>query len=230
MKTYIFTLLLSLTALIFSTESTAQKKGSEGKIVYDVEITGIDEDNPAYALMSDITMTVYYTKDFTRSDMDMGIQKTISVVDLKKEVSTTLIEAMGTKSKIVTDLNEIEETMDGDKVEEEIDIEYTNETKEIAGHTCKKAIITTNGTTIVLWTSEELDFNKKGMSMSNFKGLKGVPLEYEIGEGIQAMKMTATLVSVEKLDKSLFDVEKLAEGYSELTEEQMEMYKKMSGQ
>jgi len=230
MKTYIFTLLVSLASLLFATDLSAQKKGSEGKIVYDVELKGIDEDNPAFALMSDITMTVYYSKEFTRSDMDMGISQTVTIVDLKKEVSTTLIEAMGNKSKIVNDLKEMKEQADVKEAEEDLDIEYTNETKEIAGHSCKKAIVNTNGTTIALWVTEDIDVNQKGMSMSNFKGLKGVPLEFEIGEGMQAMKMTATLVSIEKLDNALFDIEKLAEGYSELSDEQLEMMKKMSGQ
>lgn len=229
MKTYVFTLLLSFTALIFSTDSIAQK-GSEGKIVYDIELIGVEEDNPMAAMLSDATLTVYFSKNFTRSDMDMGISQSITVVDIKDEVSTTLVEAMGTKSKIVNDLKELKGEVDSKDSENDFDVEYTDETKEIAGYECKKAILTTKETSMVLWVTEDINFNPKGMPMTEFTGIKGVLLEYEMGEEMGAMKMTATEVTMEKLDKSLFDLEELSEGYEELSDEQKEMMKKMSGQ
>ncbi|MFT3749885.1 MAG: hypothetical protein QM768_16295 [Agriterribacter sp.] len=107
--------------------------------------------------------TTYYKGDFIKTMNQSDFGNNIVIVDKKSKKTTTLIEAMGRKTGFYIteeDQNKMKEDaqkrMDslrqarGGNADQqknftpsEPEIEYTNETKKIAGYNCKKAIIKT---------------------------------------------------------------------------------------
>lgn len=105
----------------------------------------------------------YYKGDLIKMQHQSDFGNNTTIVDKKNKKTTTLIEAMGKKTGFVIteeDQNKMRENarkrMDslrqarGERTGEqrnatppEPEIEYTSETKKIAGYTCKKAIIKT---------------------------------------------------------------------------------------
>ncbi|WP_157630125.1 hypothetical protein [Thermonema rossianum] len=60
---------------------------------------------------------------------------------------------------------------------------YTNETKEILGHLCRKAIITLdNGEQVYAYVATDIDLPKNAYHHIDFQfyGIEGLPLEYEV--------------------------------------------------
>jgi len=93
--------------------------------------------------------------------------------------------------------------------------------KKIAGYKCKKARVKMEGDTgLELYYTEELPAG----ASREFKGLKGFPLEYSVVSGPMTMKLTASTVSQESIDKKLFTV---PDGYEKQTFE--EFQKSMGG-
>ena len=125
-----------------------------------------------------------------------------------------LLDLMGKKIAIST-----EDVEDANKVEPTI--EYLDETKEIAGYVCKKAIYKikkedTDAEFEVYYT-EELP----AQANTQFKGIEGFPLEYVLEA--QGMKTTYSAIEIteEKVNKSLSEIPK---GYEQMTlDEFMEM-------
>jgi GLPGLI family protein len=104
-------------------------------------------------------------------------------------------------------------------------IEYLEETKEIAGYNCKKAVykIMKDGTEAVF----EVFYTGELPAEANtqFKGIDGFPMEYIIEAQGMVITYSAIDVSEEKIDKSLGEI---PSGYEQMTyDEFMQM---MGGQ
>jgi hypothetical protein len=98
------------------------------------------------------------------------------------------------------------------------EISYLDETKEIAGYSCKKARIKTASTTnpVEVYFTDRI--NSIMQINRDWKDFKGFPLQYTLEmEGI-VMMMTAISVSSEKIADSLFVI---PADYTILTAEQM---------
>jgi GLPGLI family protein len=109
----------------------------------------------------------------------------------------------------------------GEKAKD-LDIEYIDgDVKKIAGYKCKKARVKLEGDTgLEVYYTDELPAG----ASREFKGLKGFPLEYSVVSGPMTMKLTASSVSQETIDKKLFTV---PDGYEKQTFE--EFQKSMGG-
>lgn len=200
----------------------------EGKIVYTVDLSGANLPPQAKSMMAGSKSTIFLKGTKSRTEMDMGMQKTISIYDSKTNTSITLMEVMGNKYKLKADDKKTEKNP-------KIKVNVTSETKIIAGYACKKAEVTMmddkgNSTMNIIWFTEEIS-NRMNTTSENgyqFKDIKGMPLEYEVkAQNGMVMKMTATSVVKETVPDNKFDV---PAGYKEMTAEEMQkdMMEKMS--
>jgi GLPGLI family protein len=117
------------------------------------------------------------------------------------------------KFATVIDTNE-DEAKEEDAEETDVEVELVEgETKEIAGYTCKKAIvIDEEGNESVFWYTEEIATLEDGSSMIN-KKIPGMPLEFSIVNTQITMVMSATEVNDKvKKAKKLFSTD-IPEGY-----------------
>ena len=99
----------------------------------------------------------------------------------------------------------------------DVDVEVTNETKEIAGYTCKKAIVKTKGDNPgehIVYFTDELGSGTMNYNNPMFKDIDGVMLEYSSAD--EGMKMMFSAIKVEKKKVSDKDFE-IPEGYKVMT-------------
>jgi GLPGLI family protein len=143
------------------------------------------------------TSTTYIMNNKKKSHVDYG-QAVIDVItDGDKKEIIVLFEQMGMKGYIKMDKNELDAAKD-DKGKTEI--KYLDETKTIAGYSCKKALCInaqeeTSDTTTVFYT-EELGGEALNFGDNQYEGLKGFPMEVQTKQG--SIRITATITEVKK--------------------------------
>ncbi len=180
----------------------------------------------------DNKIITWYKNDIVKIVTDMGMGRNTLIIDNKNKRTTTLIEAMGTRTGFYTteeDEKEMKRRMDSltgarkDSITDVV-IDYLNETKKIAGYECKKALIKTihgNGKTDTqyVWYSPEFKMGpgfsfRTGMMgsgiLQGFDKLNGFPMKYEtkMRRGI-TMSMEVVKIDTEKnIDNKEFEIPK----------------------
>ena len=207
-------------ALLTFVAFTSSAQLTEGHVAYKIDCVS---DNPdmqmAVSMLQGSTMEIYFYEGLTRSEMKMGtMMNIITLTNEKTEDFLMLMSGMIGKNAILTTLDEINKEK-GETPEMEITL--VEETKEIMGYVCKKAVLTAeDGSESVFWYTPDIKVAAKGQSYLNEK-VPGFPLEYEINNA--GFKMVLTVTSIEKKIKKagdLFDF-KIPEGYKKMTLEQL---------
>lgn len=215
-------ILLSL-ALIVSSISVNYAQITEGHVTYKIEVSTENPDmEMVVGMMQGSTLDIYFKEKMTRAEMKMGSMMNMTTIsDEKSGDILMLMSGMIGKKAISTTSEEIEG--DAAKEKPKYDVELIDETKEIAGYKCNKAILTDEeGNETVFWYTEEIEVSKKGQSYLN-ENVPGYPMQYEINNGGLVMGMTVTNIAKElsKTDLKLFDM-KIPEGYAEMTMEELQ--------
>jgi hypothetical protein len=197
------------------------------------------------------SVTAYYRGDFTKIDSKSDFGNNMVIIDHQQKKTTTLIEAMGRKTGFYSTEAD-EEAMRArtdsmrkarrDSLQQvgvpigqprKPEIELLDDTKKIAGYTCKKALVKTRdqrGETnvTIVWYCPDFTVNggmmgrggggsfmRGGMMMMGMNGvedLPGYPMEIQM-ERSNGMKVHTVVTSV-KLDASIDDkVFEIPKGY-----------------
>lgn len=202
----IVTLLLSVIAV------KAQKVISEGTLIYNISIqTGSNE--PKMADMLDGATTAIYIKGTqSRSELVSGLGSEVTIYDSKKGSGIILKDYSGQKLMITLTKD------DWDKKNskyEGITFETTNETLNIAGYNCKKAIAKLkDGSSFVVYYTSEVEVADKDYDYQ-FKNLPGLALQYEWQSGKMRFKYTLSKINFDVVPVSKFDIPK--SGYRVMT-------------
>ncbi len=202
------TILSAITiATLAVTSLTAQIK--EGYILYDMKMEGLPPEQAA--MIGDMELKVSFKNGKSLNEMTSMMFTNQTMVDDKGMVM--LMEQMGNKIAIKQTKEEMDKA-DAKTKDKPADpkIEYTTETKMIAGYECKKVNVTVVGKDkkeekVEMWVSDKFENpNKdgKGRGQAIMKGLNGVPFEYAGGQGGMKFKMVAKEVSVDPVADSKF--------------------------
>lgn len=210
MKTFSIAI-ITLGLLFGSIQSlNAQKKAFTGKVTYKIsfDMSGLP---PEAKSMMPTTMAIYIGAEKVKTEIItvMGNQSTI--LDMKGKTHTTLMDIMGQKLAIN---DTYEELMSQVKDAPEYNIVETNETREIAGYTCKKMLIRkvdTQGNEVdegQIWLAENLNLHPDFyFNQPAYKGLNGLMMEYEMDAGNNMkMKLTAVEVAGQKIKDTEFEI------------------------
>ncbi len=207
-------LLLSFLLFIVIKVSMAQ---STGQVTYKLDFSS---DNPdmamALSMMEGSTMDLYFMPQKAKMNMTMGsfmIMNTI--VDVKADKSLLLMEIMGQKTATENKLS----APANDSKKEEPKIEYSSETKEIIGFTCKKATIKTEEGDVIMWIAADLKASLDGFEQFTVKGLKGIPLEFSTTNNGMNIHFVATKFE-KTVDEKIFD-QKIPEGFKLMSAEDL---------
>ncbi|MBL7928460.1 MAG: DUF4412 domain-containing protein [Bacteroidia bacterium] len=203
-----------LTAVVLP--AAAQKTINEGKLVFEISYPNSDIPDQQMAMMP-TEMVMYIKKDKSRMEMSMGMgMTTVVITDNKAKVATTLMDVMG--NKIATKSTEAD--IEKQSAEQgNFKVQVTDETKTIAGYTCKKAVVTdSEGETSDIYFCEDIKMEGENWAQKQFKDIKGFPLMYTMKQRGMNMQMTATKISAEKVDDSKFAI---PADYKEMTQEEM---------
>ncbi|MBL7935019.1 MAG: hypothetical protein JNM51_04340 [Bacteroidia bacterium] len=221
--------LFSTLAVVALSALSLNAQIKEGYIVYDMKIEGLPPEQAA--MIGDMETKVTFKNGKSLSEMTSMMFTNQTLADDKGMLM--LMEQMGNKIAVKQTKEEMEkeEAKQKDKPADP-KIEYTTETKTIAGYECKKAIVTVIGKDkkedkMEVWYCDKFEnTNKegKGRGQGFMKGLKGMPFEYAGGQGGMKFKLVAKEVSIEPVADSKFELS--TDGYKLMT---MEELKAMQG-
>lgn len=190
----------------------AQKVISEGTLIYNISIqTGSSE--PKMADMLDGATTAIYIKgNQSRSELVSGLGSEVTIYDSKKGTGVILKDYSGQKLMITLtkdDWNKKNSKYEG------ITFTTTNETLNIAGYNCKKAIAKLkDGSSFVVYYTPEIEVADKDYDYQ-FKNLPGLALQYEWQSGEMRFKYTLSKINFDVVPASKFDIPK--SGYRVMT-------------
>ncbi|MBC7865535.1 MAG: DUF4412 domain-containing protein [Bacteroidia bacterium] len=180
------------------------QKIDEGKVLYEISYPDADIPDEQMAMMP-TEAKMFFKNLSSRMEMKMGMgMDNVMIFDNKNKVMTMLMDMMGNKMAVKFTEADIKEK----RVKEgkqDYEVKITDETKEIAGFKCKKAILTGKDGTFDLYFTDQISF-KNGDWASEYKGIDGFPLQYKISQGSLIMQMTAKSVTKEKVEDSMFVV------------------------
>lgn len=181
----------------------------EGKIVYEVELEGGEQMNPMMKAMVPGEAVCFFTKNATSMVLNgpMGIMEMRFISDASAYTYTAVVSAMGKKAAMVFDKEKINASY-GQRPRLQMD--FTNETRQIAGVECRKVIVTdsTNHTYPVYFT-DELNIKEPNWS-TPFREIDGMLMEFSMNLGGMKLKMKAREISGGKPTPDLFQI---PEGY-----------------
>ena len=200
---------------------SAQKKISNGKVVY--EVTDISSDMPEAQMVKGSELVYFFIGDDQKIDMSMmgGMMRVQSMFQAKNDTPVVLMDMMG--KKVQLDLSEEEAKMTQPDMGD-IDITYLkSERKEIAGYKCSKAKIDAGeGVTFEVYLTDRIN-PEASYFQELFKGIQGFPLQFYVE--MEGVGLTLTAKSVDgRVDADAFEV---PAGYEKMTAE--EFGKSMGG-
>jgi GLPGLI family protein len=191
--------------LFYADATFAQKKFSEGSIVYNVTVNTNDP-NPKLADGFDgATNTVYIKGKLSRSEL-VSVFGTQSTIIDGRSGKVTVLKEYGDKKYMInmTPADWIEANQKYDSVS----FSYENEYKAIAGYNCQKAIgKLKNGETFTVYYTKELIPESRDFQYS-YKNLPGLALEYESVLGNNKVTFSASKISFDPVPIAKFDVPK----------------------
>lgn len=201
----------ALVVLLVSTLSMFAQSNFEGRIVYTIKYTDLPAEMKGYESMlpKDIKIHLKGNKSRVEQSQMMGTNVVVSDMDQKKGFLE--MNVSGQKFRISVASEDFEE-----QAAKMPDIEYVDESKQIAGYPCKKAIMKDENGAVVMtvFYTDKI----KNQAQMEFISLQGFPLEYQMTQQNMTMQMTATIVSEESVPDNLFDK---SAGYKDISQEDL---------
>jgi hypothetical protein len=152
------------------------------------------------------TITVKGTKARTDMQMSMGNQSVIIDYEAKNRIS--MMNMMGQKYAIQETAEDIEKELAN---QPKPTVQYSDETKTIAGYTCKKAIVTVDEdgqkTNYEVWYTTEIESINTNFDDPVYRDIKGVLMEFSMSTPQDfSMKFTATSVEKKSVSAKEFEI------------------------
>ena len=215
MKNYFLLLsVISFTLFGFSQEG-------KGRISYDIFVSSDDPQTAAYVdQMEGSILELYFDEDHIRSEMYLGeFMTTINIMKRGEDTTLTLLDGMMGKIAMKTTFDDLEDEQQLALSQREV--ELVDETKNVMGFKCKKAIVTTadDQESTIWYTEEILPSFRKGQYL--YEEIPGTPLEIESTWGKMDLKMVAFEFKKKiKKPQNIFTLE-IPNGYTVRTAEEM---------
>ena len=139
MKTFSKSAIILALMLVLSLTAFTQK-AFQGHFVYSIAYEGM-EINEAMKSFLPSEMKYFIKENKTRSELKTGMGDQVTIFDGETKTSISLMDVMGQKIAVKKSVDEINLER---KKYNDLQITFSDETKEIAGYTCKKAIVKVN--------------------------------------------------------------------------------------
>lgn len=190
-------------------------KPFEGDITYSITYVELPEESRAFEdmLANELFMTLGKSNTKVQQELMGGSQ--VIVANNADKTGEMMMEMMGMKIHVHLSKEELE--AENNQSEKPVITEF-KEYKKILGYKCQKAVLKTSTQTIELWYTDKIEAQH-----TDFKDIKGFPLEYLTTQGDMKVKMTATKVESRNVEDSEFNV---PDGFTTYT---MEELSKMMG-
>ena len=217
-----------LGAILLSAGAQAQRKTvAELTLVYDYSAGpggGAGTGGAGTAGASNVASavhTIYIKGNLSRSEMTNALFSSTIIFDGNTGFGVILKEVSG--QKLLIRMNP-DNWSDRNRIYDDIVFTNTNETKEIAGYSCVKAVgQTRTGTTITVYYTRNLVPETKQYDPL-FRTLDGLPLEYELSNGKLNIHYRVSSISFNPVPASKFDIP--SSGFREMGYEESKKMKK----
>ena len=190
----------------------------EGVIVKSMTYDNMSPEMKAYASMLATETTIYMDHNLSKSVTQTAMGEEIVLSDSESGEVITLVNQAGNMIGIRSNVNEQMED------QEEPEIEYLDEEKEILGYTCKKAIASTDEAEIIIYYTDELpelESAKKRLS-----DIDGFVMELTIDTEQVTITTTVTEIREEKVKKIKMEI---PSEYEEMTLEEIKAMQQGGG-
>ena len=182
---------VTLFAYFFCFDCNAQI--AEGKITYLLKYPELDLPAEQMAFLPSEAVT-YFKDGKSRTEINAALAVKSITISTKSEV-LFLIDMMGDK-KVYRKKNEALAKSNAVKIE--------NESKKIAGHECKKAIVIAGGDSMEVWFAS--DIIGGGSWGGSFGEISGAPMEFVVNKPGVKLLMSAISVNEEIVNFDMFNV------------------------
>ena len=183
----------------------AQKKITEGSIVYNIIVNTDDAGAKIADGFDGATNTVYIKGKMSRSEL-VSVFGTQSTIINGKTGNVTVLKEYGDKKYLIS--MSPSDWMEANKKYDNVAFTYENEFKTIAGYKCQKAIgKLSNGEIFTVFFTSDLIPENQEFQYSN-RSLPGLALEYESIVGKNRVIFTASSVSFNPVPIAKFDIPK----------------------
>lgn len=201
-NTRLYPLSLLFCGILFCGSVHAQRKTiAELTLVYDYVAGPADKDKPEGAASA--VHTIYIKGNMSRSEMTNSLFSSTTIFDGNTGFGVILKEVSGQKLLIRMNPDNWSER---NRIYDGIVFSTTNETKEIAGYSCVKAIgQTRTGTTITVYYTKNLVPETRQYDPI-FRQLEGIPLEYELSNGNVKIHYKVSSINFNPVPASKFDI------------------------
>lgn len=215
---YQFFLIASF-GLLLNFNSISQNSFS-GTIFYEITFEGLELDSELKSILPS-EMIVILKDNKSKSILPTTMGDQITIFNGESKTLVNLIDILGQKIAIKKSREEIE--IERNKYKNLV-INWSTETKEIAGYLCKKAEVEVNADDFnglskfnIFYTDElgNLDIN---FSDALFNKINGVMLQYEINAKGLMMKFSATQIIASEISDEEF---KIPVAYKEMTKDEL---------
>ena len=219
LSNFLILILLILAATLAKFTLAQAQSNFEGRIIYSITYTNLPDEMKGYESMLPKDVKIQMKGNKSRVEQSQMMGTNVVVSDMDKRNGFLEMDVNGQKLRIMVSTEEFEK-----EASKMSNIEYADESKQIAGYPCKKAIMKDeNGAVVMTVFYTEKIQNKAQME---FVGLKGFPLEYSMSQQNIQMLMTATEVSKEAVPDNLFQKR---DGYKDISEADLQQMMGGSG-
>jgi len=209
----LFFAMLALASVFTACDSIKSGSGkiTEGKITYKIDLSQTEMNMMEKQMLEMAKLTISFKDAFVKTDFDMGMVATSVTADGNAKTGLMLISMLGNKTAIKMSAEDLSKK---EKDKGNYTVEYSDETKEIAGYKCKKANVKLeNGAMLSMFYTEDIQPAKINTDFT-YEGIKGFPLEMQVDMNGMKFNMVASSVDGTPLPADFFSME-IPEGYTE---------------
>ncbi len=191
MKTIVKFLVFFVVISTFLSSCSILQKGDgfQGIITYDITYES-DELSASDRAQLPTEMVVYISDNKVRQDQTTAFYSFSQIFDFNDGSTIILMDVMGQKIAVKQSKEEFEEAMEMAEIKEP-EIKFVDETKQIAGYRSKKAELIMDGDVVDVFYTDELDVPEKINENTEFKGIKGLLMDYTVIK--EGLIMTTTV-------------------------------------
>lgn len=209
-KFVLFVATLSVGFMSFS----QSKQGTINYEIHAIQVDTIQVD--AQPNMNDSKLDIYFTEKQSRIDFQMNEMMKISVVlDRSTNQGIRLLDGAMGQFYVAGEADEMGMTHEN-KSEDRVTL--IDETKEILGFTCKKALVSSKGVETEYWYTEELEFDFSGQEILN-SNIPGFPLAFTTLSNGMRMDFIAVNYSAEVENAEATFSTDVPEGFQEIPQQ-----------
>lgn len=194
--------LFPILLILLSVSPLVQAQDFEGVITFGISYPDLTPEMKAMEASLPKEMSYHIKGNKTKMEQPVMGGSVIVLFDGNTGTTETYTDVMGQKVKTVATKEDLDKTL---SEQSEMKVQILEEEKEVAGYSCKKAIITQEGQPeLTIYYSEEINVESITSLSPQFKDLKGFPLEYSVAANGMSMQMIAKKVESQSIDDAVF--------------------------